>query len=233
MDPFNTTRWSLIVASAGDDTVARDALSELCQIYWRPVYAYIRRRGHPPDEAADLTQALFVTLLEHRSFARADPTRGRFRAYLLTSARNFLLNARQHALSIRRGASTRHESIDAIDAERYFVVNGADRDGSPEAAFERQWALRVAERALERVKRDYAARGQEGVFQEVRPFLTSDASPRDEPAITNMSSDAFRTALSRARRRFGDALRAEIRETLGAGEEVDVELRYLLHVLST
>jgi RNA polymerase sigma-70 factor (ECF subfamily) len=231
-DPFKTTRWTLIAASAGDDLRAKGALAELCQIYWRPVYAYIRRRGYPPEESADLTQAFFLGLLERGAFARADPSRGRFRAYLLTSARHFLLNARAHDLSLRRGARTPHESIDAHREERALALDPTDHEASPEAAFERQWALRVTERALERLKSDYSARGQEEVFQDVRAFLTSDAPPREGPAGAKLSDDAFRAALSRARRRFGDALRAEIRETVDDDAQVDDELRYLLRVLA-
>ena len=232
-DPFKTTRWTLVVAAAGGDTIARDALSELCQIYWRPVYAYIRRHGYAPEESADLTQAFFLGLLEHRGFEKADPSLGRFRAYLVTSARNFLLNARQRGLSLRRGASTKHESIDTIDAERCLALNAADLASSPEAVFERHWALRITERALERLKADYAARGQEHVFLELRPFLTSDASPQDTSTSGGLSNDAFRTALSRARRRFGESLRAEIHETIDDQEDVEDELRYLLRVLTT
>ena len=229
-DPFETTRWSLIVAAGGDDTVASDALAELCRVYWRPVYAYVRRHGHAPDQSADLTQAFFLHLLEHRGFERADPSRGRFRAYLVTSARNFLLNARARDVTLRRGAGARHESLDAIEAERYLSLNAGDMESSPEAVFERQWALRVLERALERLQREYAGRGQEDVFLAVRPFLTSDAAV---PAAAGPADDAFRTALSRARRRFGEALRDEIRETVAATEDVDDELRHLLRTLAT
>ena len=212
-EPFRTTRWNLIVAAAGMMPIANEALSELCQVYWRPLYAYVRRHGHSPEESADLTQAFFLHLLEHRGFERADPSRGRFRAYLVTSARNFLLNARDRGLSLRRGAKAPHESIDAIDAERYLALNATDLESSPEAVFERQWALRVTERALERLKRDYAERGQEDTFQELRPFLTSDGSPTQSVGWFE-SSEAFRAALHRARRRFGEALRVEIRETV-------------------
>ena len=232
-DPFKTTRWTLIVAAAGGDTIARDALSELCQIYWRPVYAYIRRHGYTPEESADLTQAFFLALLEHRGFEKADPSLGRFRSYLVTSARNFLLNVRQRGLSLRRGATTKHESIDTIDAERCLALNAPDRASSPEAVFEWQWALRITERALERLKDDYTARGQEHVFQEVRPFLTSDDSPHATSTSGGLSNDAFRTALSRARRRFGESLRAEIQETIDDQEDVEDELRHLLRVLTT
>ena len=231
-DPFKTTRWTLIAASAGDDSRANAALAELCQIYWRPVYAYIRRRGYPPEESADLTQTFFMGLLERGAFARADPSRGRFRAYLLTSARNFLVNAREHALSVRSGARIPHEPIDALDAERCLASSSTDRESSPETAFERQWALRVAERALERLRRDYAANGQEEAFRDIRPFLTSDAPAGEASNSAKARDDAFRTALSRARRRFGEALRAEIRETVDGDEQIDDELRHLLRVLT-
>jgi RNA polymerase sigma-70 factor (ECF subfamily) len=230
-DAFKTTRWSLIVAATSGNATANDALSELCQVYWRPVYAYIRRHGHDPDESADLTQAFFLYLLEHRAFERADPSRGRFRAYLLTSARNFLLNARARALSLRRSGRTEHESIDAIDAERYLALNARDLESSPEAVFERQWALRVIERALERLGCEYVERGQGDVFQQLRPFLTSDPSAGQE-SRPNPATDTFRAALYRARRRFGDALRAEIRDTADDGEDVEDELRYLLRALT-
>ena len=227
-EPFKTTRWTLIHAARGDDAVANDASSELCQVYWRPLYAYIRRHGHSPEESADLTQAFFLHLLEHRGFERADPSRGRFRAYLVTSARNFLLNARDRDLSLRRGAKTPHEPIDAIEAERYLAMNASDPESSPEAVFERQWALRVTERALERLRRDYAERGHEHTFQELRPFLTSGAALPDPGA--GGSSEAFRAALHRARRRFGESLRAEIRETVDE-RDVEDELRFLLRAL--
>jgi RNA polymerase sigma-70 factor (ECF subfamily) len=231
-DPFKTTRWTLIAASAGDDALASAALAELCQIYWRPVYAYVRRRGHSPEESADLTQAFFLGLLERGAFARADASRGRFRAYLLTSARNFLLNAREHSLSIRGGARIPHEPIDAVDAERCLASSSTDPESSPEAVFERQWALRITERALERLRRDYTSSGQEDVFRDVRPFLTSDAPQGAASPSTVVRDDAFRTALSRARRRFGEALRAEIRETVDNDEQIDDELRHLLRVLT-
>src|SRR4030095_14111255 len=115
---FTTTRWSLVVAAGGSGEQAAAALAELCQAYWRPVYAFIRRRGHPPDESADLTQAFFLHLLEHRVLERADQARGRFRSYLLTSTHNFLASARLHDLTLRRGGGTPHQSIDAVESER-------------------------------------------------------------------------------------------------------------------
>lgn len=228
-DPFSTTRWSLIVAAGGQDEQSQQALMELCDSYWRPVYAYFRRHDNAPGDAADLTQAFFLHLLEHRGFERADPSRGRFRAYLVTAARNFLANARQRDRTARRGASAPHQSIDAIDAERQLSLSAQDRASSPEAVFERQWALEVTARAMDRLRRDYASRGQEHVFDELRPYLTSDVPP---PAGRSAGSDALRTALHRARVRFGDALRTEIRETVDDNDAVEDELRHLLRVLA-
>jgi RNA polymerase sigma-70 factor (ECF subfamily) len=231
-DPFKTTRWTLIAAAARDDAAAHLALTELCQVYWRPVYAYIRRHGHTPEESSDLTQSFFLHLLEHRGFEKADPARGRFRAYLVTAARNFLLNAEARARTLSRGSGAKHESIDALDAERYLALNAADRDSSPEAIFERHWALRVTERALEQLQRDYLDKGHGAMFEQLRPFLTSDAGAVPTPSGVDPSSDAFRAALYRARRRFGEALREEIAATVGDASDVDDELRHLLRVLS-
>ena len=236
MTRFMTTRWTLIVDARRDDDRAREALSELCQAYWRPVYAYIRRHGHAPELAADLTQSFFLHLLEHRGFERADPARGRFRSYLLTSARNFLANARDRDRTQRRGGRAPHDSIDVVDAERQIVQEELDPQFSPEAAFERHWALRIMERAVERLAAEYALRGQAPLFEQLRPFLTSDVT-RPEPsgaaaAPPDLGDPAIRTAIHRLRKRFGQALRAEIEQTVGAASDVDDELRHLLRIMS-
>jgi RNA polymerase sigma factor (sigma-70 family) len=234
-DKFATTRWSLILAATRDDEGAHDALEELCEAYWRPVYTYMRRHGHVPEEAADLTQAFFLQVLERRSFTRADPAKGRFRSYLLTSARNFLINAREHDHAVRRGGQARHEAIELAEAERYLAQDPPAPDSSPHTAFERQWAIRLMERALERLRTEYAARGRERVFQRLQPLLTSnsapDTPPRRDAAASSMSPEALRAAVHRLRRRFAQALRAEISETVGDIGDVDDELRYVLRVL--
>jgi DNA-directed RNA polymerase specialized sigma24 family protein len=230
-----TTRWTLIIAARSDDEQAREALTNLCQAYWRPVYAYIRRNGRTPEQAADLTQSFFLHILEHRGFARADPGRGRFRSFLLTSARNFLANAREHDLAERRGGGAPHDPIDLAATERHLALETSDPLASPEAAFERQWAIRIAERAIEQLGRDYAARGQRAIFEQLHPLLTSDIVPSGSgspPAAPGDQSDAAaRTALHRLRKRFGEALRAEIESTVGDGADVDDELRHLLRIL--
>jgi RNA polymerase sigma factor (sigma-70 family) len=232
---FKTTRWSLILAAGGSDDKATAALADLCRSYWRPVYAFMCRQHRAGEDAADLTQAFFLHLLEHRAIERAEQSRGRFRSYLLTSAYNYLANARERERAGRRGANAHHESIDAIAPDRQLRLTAHDQESSPDAVYERHWALNLTERALERVRADYASRGQEDAFKELRPFLTSDVS---EPAPSHASDRrtpadaASRTALHRVRRRFGEALRAEIRETVDDSDDVDDELRFLLRVLS-
>jgi RNA polymerase sigma-70 factor (ECF subfamily) len=231
---FETTRWSLIVAAGGAGEPASAALAELCRAYWRPVYAFIRRQGRTDDDATDLTQAFFLHLLEHRAIERADQSRGRFRSYLLTSAHNFVASARQRERTLRRGAQVSHEPLEGTAADRNLSLSAQDRESSPEAVFERHWALNVTERAMERVRADYASRGQEHVFDELKPFLTSDgAASADGPLDSGSPAGAaVRTGLLRLRRRFGEALRAEIRETVDEGHDVDDELRFLLRILS-
>ena len=232
-DRFETTRWSLIAAAGGSDEGSTAALAELCEAYWRPVHAYIRRLRQTNGDATDLTQAFFLHLLEHRGLERADQSRGRFRSYLLTSAFNFVSGARDRERTLRRGAHAIHQSLDGIDADRHVSLGARDPDSSPEAVFERHWALNVAERALERVRAEYAARGQEQVFTELSPLLTSQTGGGDDPPDRKAPADpARRTGLLRLRRRYAAALRDEIRETVTASEDVGDELRFLLRVLS-
>ena len=223
------------MATGGDGETARQALSQLCDAYWRPVYVYVRCQGFDPDKAGDLTQAFFLHLLEHHTIQKADASRGRFRAYLVTSARNFLANARERDFSLKRGARLHHESLDALEVERSVALMAADGESSPEALFERQWALNVVERAIERVRISYTSRGQGKVFDALRPFLTSDAPPDSRSVDVNadLSDAAARAALHRLRHRFGEALRAEVEDTVIDKEQVDSELRHLLQVLSS
>ena len=243
-DRFATTRWTLIAAIGLDDERGQAALAELCNAYWRPVYSFVRRQGYPAEAAADLTQDVFAHLLENRGFERADPARGRFRSYLLTAVRRFLINRHAHDAAQRRGRNEVHQSIDVADAEHRFMLEAPPLQSSPEAAFERQWALTTIERAMTQLANDYAARGQRAIFDELRPQLTSDGvgisgvvddgpdAQEVEASPPAMSTEARRAALSRLRRRFAGALRAEIANTVATATEVDDELRELLRALS-
>jgi RNA polymerase sigma-70 factor (ECF subfamily) len=233
-DQFKTTRWSLITAASGEDAQAHAALEELCGAYWRPVYAFMRRQGRDPETAADLTQAFFAQVLERRAFARADPSRGRFRSYLLTSARNFLINTHEREVAGRRGGDIRHVDIDIGEAERCLAQGLSGMDSTPHVEFERQWAISLVERTLDRLRADYAARGQAPLFEQLQSSLTSSAlEASNGSGQATMSPDARRMALHRLRRRYGELLRGEIAETVGDRADVDDELRHVLRVLAS
>ncbi|MEO8351068.1 MAG: sigma factor, partial [Chthoniobacteraceae bacterium] len=149
---FATTRWSvvLLAAEGGDGEVERRALEALCRSYWYPIYAFIRRSGHSPHDAEDLTQGFFMFTLQKRLLAKANPARGRFRSFLLGSARNFLGNEWQKESAAKRGGAVPLISLDAVLAEHRFAAEPATVDG-PESAYERAWAVSVIERALDRL----------------------------------------------------------------------------------
>ena len=142
-DPFGSPRWSVVLAAGEEGTAAREALESLCQTYWLP--GYVRRRAANADDAQDLTQAFFAMLLENRAFGAADSARGRFRAFLLTSLRNFLANEHERATALKRGGGKAVISLDAGAAEQY-LVRDAQRTLTPEQEFERRWALALLDR---------------------------------------------------------------------------------------
>ena len=230
-----TTNWGLVFAARTDHPDRRrEALAGLYQLYWYPLYAFVRRRGHSHDEAADLVQAFFVHLIEHEALATVDPALGRFRAFLLVSLRNFLSNAHDRQQAKRHGGGIRQLSIDAEDTDRRYESLSGDAD--PERLFQRQWALTVLGRALDRVRARYEDNDRTREFDVLAPFLTSTSI---EPSYASASlalgatDGAIRTALHRLRQRFGEALREEVAETVAESAEVDAELRFLFAALDT
>jgi DNA-directed RNA polymerase specialized sigma24 family protein len=223
---FPTTRWSCVLAAGGRSTAdAWAALAELCAAYWYPVYALIRRKGHDPDTAADLTQDYFARLLEKKTLAAADPDRGRFRAFLRTDCGFFLADARDREARLKRGGGLAAISIDARDAEGRYHIEPAD-GLTPERLFDRAWALALLDRALNDVGRHYAATGRAALFERLRPYLTDDAAapPHEESGrALGMTAGAVQVAVHRVRARFSVALRAQIAATLDAPTPADVD----------
>jgi RNA polymerase sigma factor (sigma-70 family) len=227
---FATTRWSLVLA-AGRRSSDRstDALASLCETYWYPVYAFIRRQGHDTDAARDLTQEFFARVLEKNYFGAADPARGRFRAFLLTSIRHFLSNERDRARALKRGGATPALSLDVETAEGTYQLEGQD-DLTPEKLFDARWATLLLDRALARLQHAYAASGKSATFDRLKGFLTGDSAdvPYAEAARSLDSTEAaVKVAVHRLRRRFREALIEEITETVSSPADVDAELRHL------
>ena len=230
---FQTTSWSLILAAASDPTTAaRQALAILCQTYWIPVYAFVRRNGHDPDKAQDLTQEFFSVLIEKNYLEDADRRRGRFRSFLLASVKHFLANEWDKARALKRGGGQIPVSIDAGDAEGWYAPAVA-HEITPEALFERRWALSLLERVMAKLRAQYAANGHEELFASLEAFLNHDSDERysELAARMNMSVAALRMAISRMRKKYRALLRAEIAETVASPEEIDQEIAFLLSTL--
>ncbi len=237
---FRTTRWSLIVSASGDgaESRAREALSHLCQIYWRPVFAYICRQGRTPEEAQDLTQDFFVMVVTGDILRRADRARGRFRALLLSALDNFLHDVRDKELAHKRGGNRELISWDGWMAEapsQLIVPEEALESWSPERIFDVRWAATIAERALRRLQEHCAQHGRQRVFDALSGALMAE---RNEISYEELGNELgagpleVKRFLHRLRQRFRQLLREEVEATVADPAEVDGELRYLVGALA-
>ena len=234
--PFPTTHWSRVARAGGPPTPeARAALAELCDAYWYPIYALIRRKGYQADAALDLTQDYFARLLEKGTVAAADPVKGRFRAFLLADCSFFLADRRAGGPDRGRGGGRPVLSIDARDAEGRFLREPS-HDQTPERLFDRAWALDLIARVFDRLERHYNDMGRSELFRRLKPLVASDpdAAPRAEVAAElGLTDGTLRVALHRLRARFAAGLREEVAATLqDTGDEaIEEELRALWAVL--
>jgi RNA polymerase sigma-70 factor (ECF subfamily) len=229
---FHTTRWSLISRASGDDAERTRALDELCTIYWPPVYALFRGEGLDAEAARDLTQGLFADLLARGDFARADPARGRFRAFLRGCARHYLTNERDRAAALKRGGGRSFVPLDIGGEETRFALEPVDRL-DPGALFDRRWAQSVIESALQRLADDEHAAGRGSLWPLLQPVLDGGPPPRPWAEIARelgTTEGALKVAAHRLRARFRERLLAEVRETLD-GEAPGDELQQLLAAL--
>jgi DNA-directed RNA polymerase specialized sigma24 family protein len=242
-DPFASTHWSVIVAAAkghSDPTSARVALEKLCQTYWTPLYMFVRTRGHSVHDAQDLTQSFFAHLIEHKVYARADRAKGRFRSFLLAALKNFLADAYTYAHRLKRGGAEDFLPLDegrAEAAESLFQTHvGAEALNDEDSVFERNWAETVVGTSLRRLSAEYQTGSKQGLFQQLRIFLTGSAAPLptyDElGAKMGLPASTLRSHVTRLRLRYRELLRAEVRETVSNEAEVDAELHELFRILA-
>lgn len=228
---FATTRWSLVIR-AGEKRApgSAEALTALCETYWYPLYAYARRRGFGVEDAKDLTQAFFARVLAGDLLAQATPERGRFRAFLITSFKYFLANARDHATADKRGGGYRLLSLD--DPEARYTREPVN-EMTPESLYEQEWALTLIENTLNDLERDADRLGRRRQFDCLRPLLTGDDTPyKTVGEHLAISEAAVKVAVHRLRRQFGAVLRERIADIVESPDDVDDELRYLLHVIT-
>jgi RNA polymerase sigma factor (sigma-70 family) len=233
---FPTTRWTLVVA-AGDPQRkdARSALVSLCENYWYPLYAYLRRRGYTPDRAQDLTQEFFIRVLEGRYLDRADPEKGRFRSFILTSLKFFAADEQDRQRAQKRGGGavvSLEFSSGESGEERYQREPG--HDDTPDRIFERRWALSMLERVIERLREEFVQHGSPENFERMKVFLLgqSEAPYADLAREMTTSEGALKVAIHRLRKRYRELFRQEIADTVADPAEVESELRYLAAVLT-
>jgi DNA-directed RNA polymerase specialized sigma24 family protein len=233
---FATTHWSVVLmANCPDGTRAQEALATLCQTYWYPLYAFIRRHGYGPHDAEDLTQAFLAFLLEHKALATADRSRGKFRSFLLASLRHFLANEWDRAQAQKRGGGHPHISLDATTAEMRYGLEPADHT-SPDKVFERNWALTLMELVLKRLAAEQEAAGKGVQFGKYQECLMGDPPAHTYTELANtfgLSKDAVKMAVSRLRRRYRELMREEIAHTVSDPAEIDEEIAHLFTVLGT
>jgi len=232
---FPETPWTMLLEARHDDTLGGRALSEICALYWYPVYAYIRRRGCAAHEAEDLTQEFFASFLQRGDFAKVDRAKGRLRSFLATAVSHFLSQDWRKKSAQKRGGGQPILSIDANEAEERYRLEPADTL-SPEKLFERRWAMTVIENVMEELRREYEKQGKSDVFGVLSGYLTGNGSAAtyaEAAGPLGMSEDAAKMAVHRMRKRFRDLLHRHIAATVDSPEEIEAERQWMMDAFRT
>ena len=227
---FATTDWGTVLAAGRPGSPEADAaLARLCQIYWRPLHAFVRRLGHPPEDAQDLVQGFFAHVLEKNCFGDYAVEKGRFRSFLMLMLKRYLTNEWRRVNRQKRGGDRQVLSIDAMDTEARYLHEPVD-EASPEKDFERRWIMTLLSRVLDRMEAECRAEGKEKAFHELKTFLAGDTGGLSYAEVgrkLNMGEGAVKVAVHRLRQRYRDLLRSEIANTVSSPGEVDEEIRSL------
>jgi RNA polymerase sigma factor (sigma-70 family) len=231
---FPSTSWSLVVAAAANPTPdSRASLARICEAYWPPVYAFVRRTGYDKDQAQDLTQAFFATMLEKNYLGHADRERGRFRTFLLASVKHFLANEWDKRHAWKRGGGLTAVPIDPIEAEEMYAPEAVE-ERTPETLFVHDWALTLLVQVMARLREEYAAMAKADYFAKLSPLLDGDPPAKSYSGLASelgVSPGALRVAVHRMRRRYRELLRAELALLVATPEEIDEEIAFLLAAL--
>jgi RNA polymerase sigma factor (sigma-70 family) len=231
---FATTHWSVVLTAAAQQTPeASAALEQLCRTYWYPLYVYVRRKGHSPADAQDLTQEFFAHLLARNFLARVGPQKGKFRSFLLVALQHFLSDQWDRARAVKRGGGAEVLSLDAQEAEERYRFEPVERLDA-EKIYERRWAMTLLEEALNRLRDESAAAGKAGLFQRLRTFVAGDTDTRCAEAARDLglTESTVKGALHRLRQRYRALVREEIARTVVDPEEIEAEIRHLIAVVS-
>ena len=237
---FAPTRWTLILRAKGESPEARAALGELCEMYYQPVFRFLRREGRVDDDAREAAQEFFARVLRTAGFPEAAPDRGRFRSYLLGALKHFLADQRKHERRLKRGGGAVMESLDGrveggLSGFHDPIELPDPLAPAPDAAFDREWALEVMSRALDRLKSEFEVEEKAGQFEILKPWLVGESLSLSQAQAAQQlatTEGAVKVMIHRLRKRFREVVRLEIGQTLHDSDQVDEELRHLIEALS-
>jgi len=233
---FTTTHWSVVLAAGGLASSQADlALAELCRTYWYPLYAFVRRKGHSPHDAQDLTQGFFARLLEKNYIADADRERGRFRTFLLAALNHFLSDEWDKAQRLKRGGGREIISFDAISAEERYRLEPLDQLDAAKL-YERRWVTTLFEKVLMRLEEEFRESGKTKLFEALKDSLLAQETGSSYAALgarLGLKEDAVKKAVQRMRLRYRELFREEIAQTVAGPSDLEAELKHLFAVVST
>ncbi len=232
---FLTTHWSVVLTAQGRTPAAQEALNQLCRSYWRPLYAFVRREGHGPEEAKDLTQEFFARFLQRGDFDAVRREKGRLRSYLLVSLKHFLANERNRATAVKRGRGQPPISLDEIYADHRFDLEPIE-SLTAEQIYERRWAMAVLDQVLARLEKEYRTDGRGQLFDQLKALLADEPDHPSQAQVAKelkMTENAIKQAFHRLRVRYRELLREQIAHTVATPDEMEDELRHLIAVLRT
>ncbi len=227
---FESTHWSVVLRARDEDEEAREALEQLCHSYWYPLYAFARRSGKSPDDAADITQGFFAQLIERQGLSKIAPEKGRFRTFLLASLKNFIRNDRRHNATLKRGGGVSTYSLSDQDMESRYQDYAVD-SSTAEDEFERDWVESLLAAVISRLRSDYEKAGRIELFNALNAYLVADETrlpQSDLAAQLGLSVPAVKMSIYRMRKRYAELVRAEIAATVSSPEDIDDELNRLI-----
>jgi RNA polymerase sigma-70 factor (ECF subfamily) len=230
---FPNTRWSVVLATRQTTPESAAALETICQAYWYPLYAYVRRCGKSPPDAQDLTQEFFCRLLEKRWLDSADREKGKLRSFLIVALKKFMSNEWDRVSAQRRGGGQAHAQMDTTFAESRFATD--TQALAPDETFDRQWALTLIGLTTSRLRAEFAAAGKPGDYDTLKNCLLADRGAIDYASVAKqlgVNEGAARVAVHRLRKRFREIYREEISQTLAEGADLNAELRHLAAALA-
>jgi RNA polymerase sigma factor (sigma-70 family) len=233
---FQTTRWSVVLVSAQSQAPGcKEAFADLCRLYWYPLFGFIRRRGYSTEDAEDMVQGFFLHLVEHETLSRVDRSKGKFRSFLLASLQNYLSNEVERARTLKRGGKAEFVHLDFEGAEDRYRLEPVDAL-TPEKIFDARWAMALMSEALNRLNREYVARGKATTFRTLQAFLdpinTKSLPPYEEVAAQlEVSVGSVKTLIHRLRKQYTAFVREEISRTVSDSSDVDVEIHQLCEAL--